>query len=69
VWHAWWQGFPELLTDEFSCPAAYVGIGIVRINSVLLAALIVAVGHETDADLSDEPQYAPLAAGQSGAGH
>ncbi|MGL6396158.1 hypothetical protein ACSZMV_20580, partial [Aeromonas veronii] len=33
------QGFPELLTDDFSCHAAYVGVGIIRINSVLLAAL------------------------------
>ncbi|MGL6396355.1 hypothetical protein ACSZMV_21685, partial [Aeromonas veronii] len=32
-------GFPELLTDDFSCHAAYVGVGIIRINSVLLAAL------------------------------
>lgn len=38
-WQERLQGFPELLTDDFSCHAAYVGVGIIRINSVLLAAL------------------------------
>ena len=33
------QGLPELRADDFSCHAVYVGIGIIRINSVLLAAL------------------------------
>ncbi|BEH99651.1 hypothetical protein KB20921_23980 [Edwardsiella ictaluri] len=35
----WLSGFPELLTDDFSCHAYYMGIDVIRINSVLLAAL------------------------------
>lgn len=31
-WQEWLQGLPERLTDNLSCHAVYVGIGIIRIN-------------------------------------
>ncbi|WFN96532.1 hypothetical protein [Edwardsiella ictaluri] len=54
----WLSGFPELLTDDFSCHAYYVGIDVIRINSVLLAALNlsgVTMGMDARTTMSSAP--------------